>query len=262
MCFSIPLIFFNLKAASSGLIFYDGLYDALYEVTMTELGLAFYCWFEITADHKFKDPGFLSSYLPELYNHNKVAETKTMLQKFGIWSLFAWYSGAVFFYVSFYAINGVNVISNESGKVDGLWTAGFGSLVMLWAINHIIIFIGTRNWTIAIILGYLASISGFIPFTLLLVEYTNTHMSHTTFTDVLPSSVFLPTVLVGTALVYMPYYFAKCMREIVYHPSYFTQAGIDSFTVKAKDEKEKERKFSTLISFSDDENGEPNADSC
>jgi len=101
MCYSIPLIFFNLAAASSGLIFYESWYDALYEVTITELALAFYIWFEVTADHKFKDPSTPSSYLANLYNHTKVFETKTMLQKFALWSVFAWYSGAVFFYVSF-----------------------------------------------------------------------------------------------------------------------------------------------------------------
>ena len=174
MCYSIPLIFFNTKAGFSGLIFYESWYDALYEVTITELALAFYCWFEVTADKKFKDPSYGGGYLAQLYNHNKVFEMKTMLKKFVLWSAFAWYCGSIFFFVSFYSINGINSVANSSGKTDGLWTAGFTSLTTLWAIHQINIFTATRNWTIAIILGYLAALSGFFPFTVLLDEFTLT----------------------------------------------------------------------------------------
>ena len=95
-----------------------------------------------------------------------------MLKKFMLWSLFAWYAGSIFFFVSFYCVNGVESVADSTGKIDGLWTAGFTSLTALWIIHNTNIFIATRNFSIVIILGYLLAMSGFFPFTVLLDEYT------------------------------------------------------------------------------------------
>lgn len=54
MLFSIPLVFFNIHAAFSGLTYVEDFYYALYEVIMTTFAICFYLFVEVDVDPKYK----------------------------------------------------------------------------------------------------------------------------------------------------------------------------------------------------------------
>jgi hypothetical protein len=88
--------------------------------------------------------------------------------KLFIWSLFAWYSGAVMFYVGFFAYDPAVV---ETGLMDGLWTQGFASFSILIICHHGIIFISTKSYSWPIAIAYLFSLLCYFPITCCLMEY-------------------------------------------------------------------------------------------
>ena len=106
MLFSIPLVFFNAYAAYSGLTYVEDFYYALYEVIMTTWAILAYLLLEIDVPPKFKNAGHSDSkvgeYLAKYYKHTREEEVEPMYKRLAIWAIFAWYSGAVFFYVSFF----------------------------------------------------------------------------------------------------------------------------------------------------------------
>ena len=124
-----------------------------------------------------------------------------------VWIVFAWYSGAIFFYMSFFAYEGPSTAVGESGKLDGLWTSGFASFSILISVHHVTIFMGTKSYTGWIVGSYIFSILCFMPLCVMLNEYTpGTMMYRTTFSDVLSSPLYWLIVLCGTVLVTAPYY--------------------------------------------------------
>ena len=123
------------------------------------------------------------------------------------WWFFAWYSSAIFFYMSFFSYEGPSHAVNESGKLDGLWTSGFGSFSILLAVHHVTIFTSTRAFNTWLVASYLLSILCFMPLVIVLNNMTpGTMMYETTFSDVLSTPLYWLTVFCGTCMVCLPYY--------------------------------------------------------
>ena len=219
MLFSVPLVFFNAYAAFSGLTFIEDYFYALYEVILTTWAIAGYLLFEYDVDSFFKSAQEGGSYLAHHYKHCKEVFVEPVYKRLTFYTLYAWYSGAVFFFVSFFAYE-LNPVG-PSGKLDGLWTAGFASFSTLIAVHHLNIFVSTKAFNGWIIASYIFSIFCFMPLTTVLNEYTQTtEMYHTTFSDVLSSPLYWLVVICGTLMVSMPYYALIRYSELKWYPDF------------------------------------------
>lgn len=67
MCFSIPLVFFNLNCAYSGLSYVNDYFYALYEVILTTWAIAFYVYLEVDVSPFYKEVAKHSKFLAEIY---------------------------------------------------------------------------------------------------------------------------------------------------------------------------------------------------
>ena len=211
MLFSIPLVFFNAYALFSGLTYVENYYYALYEVILTTWAICFYLFIEVDVDSAYKSASKPGTYLAEYYRHCCEEVIQPIYTKLFLWSLYAWYSGIVLFFVSFmtYGMFGSQSV-NEEGKTDGVWSAGFASFTILIVAHHIIIFVGTRNYTLILVLAYIFSLLCFMPITIFLNEYGEGSMMYrTTFSDVMSQPLYWLIVLVGVTAICMPYFFVK-----------------------------------------------------
>ena len=221
MLFSVPLVFFNAYAAFSGLTFIEDYFYALYEVILTTWAIAGYLLFEYDVDSFFKSSQEGGSYLAHHYKHCKEVFVEPVYKRLAIYILYAWYSGAVFFYLAFFSYEGPSHAVGHSGKVDGLWTSGFASFSILIAVHHMNIFVSTKAFNGWIIASYIFSILCFMPITTLLNEYTpSTYMYHTTFSDVLSSPLYWMTIICGTTLVCAPYLALIRYSELKWHQDF------------------------------------------
>ena len=226
MLFSVPLIFFNAYTAFSGLTYVEDYFYALYEVILTTWAIGGYLLFEYDVDSFFKSSQNGGLYLANHYKHCKEEYVGNIYERLTNWCLFSWYSGAVLFYVSFYAYDGP---VNETGKIDGVWTAGFASFSILIAVHHLTIFMSTKSFNVWLIGSFIFSILCFMPIAIYLNEYSaGTMMYMTTISDVLFSPLYALVVLCGTMLIIVPYY--ACIRydEFKKYPEFSsaTQAEI------------------------------------
>lgn len=223
MLFSVPLVFFNAHAAFSGLTFVEDYFYALYEVILTTWAIGGYLLFEYDIDSFFKSPFAGGVYLAHHYKHCKDTLVGPVYKRLAIWCLYAWYAGAIFFYLSFYAFEGPSHAVGESGKVDGLWTSGFASFSILIAVHHVTIFMSTKAITWWLFGAYLFSILCFMPLTVMLNEYTpGTAMYRTTFSDVISSPLYWLVVFCGSVLVCLPYYAYMRYEELRWFSDYST----------------------------------------
>ena len=207
MLFSVPLVFFNAYAAFSGLTFIEDYFYALYEVILTTWAIAGYLIFEYDVNSFFKSSENGGVYLAQHYKHCKEVYVKPIYERLAKYIVYAWYSGAIFFYISFFAYDGPSHAVNKSGKLDGIWTAGFASFSILISVHHLNIFVSTRAFNWLLIASYIFSIFCFMPLTTMLNDYTpGTQMYHTTFSDVLSSPLYWLVLWCGTVAVCAPYY--------------------------------------------------------
>ena len=221
MLFSVPLVFFNAYAAFSGLTFIEDYFYALYEVILTTWAIAGYLIFEYDVNSYFKSSANGGEYLAYHYKHSKENVIEPIYKRLAYWCLYAWYSGAIFFYFSFYAYEGPSHPVGESGKVDGLWTAGFASFSILICVHHMTIFMATKAFTAWLVGAYVFSILCFMPLCTLLNEYTpGTAMYRTTFTDVLSSPLYWLVIFCGSVAVCAPYYAIIRYEELKRFPYY------------------------------------------
>lgn len=111
-------------------------------------------------------------FLAHHYRHCKEHFVKPIYERLARYIVFAWYSGAIFFYFSFFAYEGPSHAVGRSGRLDGLWTSGFASFSILISVHHLIIFMSTRAFNWLIVASYAFSIFCFMPLTVMLNEYT------------------------------------------------------------------------------------------
>ena len=221
MLFSVPLVFFNAYAAFSGLTFVEDYFYALYEVILTTWAIGGYLLFEYDVNSHFKSSANGGTYLAHHYKHCKDVLIKPFYKRLAAWCLFAWYSGAIFFYMSFFAYEGPSHAVDSSGKLDGIWTSGFGSFSILIAVHHLTIFMSTKAFNGWLIGFYIFSVLCFMPLTVMLNDYTaGTAMYHTTFSDVLSTPLYWLVVVVGTVAVCAPYYAYLRYQEVVQYPDH------------------------------------------
>lgn len=193
---------------------------------MTTWAILAYLLLEIDVPTKFKNAGHQDSkvgeYLARYYKHTREEEIEPMYRRLAIWAIYAWYSGAIFFYVTFFQFN--LLPSNESGKMDGLWTSGFTAFTVLILVHHLIICAGTRHYSWYIAFAYFFSILCFCPVTVLLNEkIPSTQMYHTTFSDIFTSPIYWMIVSVCSIAIVFPYYFFRKYFEVVKFPEFYTQ---------------------------------------
>ena len=223
MLFSVPLVFFNAHAAFSGITFVEDYFYALYEVILTTWAIGGYLLFEYDVNSFFKSSANGGAYLAHHYAHCKATLIEPIYERLAYWCLYAWYSGAIFFYISFYAYEGPSHPVGASGKVDGLWAAGFASFSILIAVHHLNIFVSTKAFNAWLIGSYILSVLCFMPLCVLLNEYTpGTAMYQTTFSDVLSSPLYWLVVFCGTVLVCAPYYAYIRYNELHTFPEFST----------------------------------------
>ena len=223
MLFSIPLVLFNAYAAFSGLTYMDDYYYALYEVILTTWAICAYLFIEVDVDSSYKSASRPGTFLAEYYSHCREVVIQPIYKKLFLWSLYAWYSGCVLFFASFmtYGMLGSQAV-NASGKTDGIWTAGFASFTILILAHHVIIFLGTRNYTVLLVLAYIFSLLCFMPLTVFLnVATAGAGMYRTTFSDVMSQPIYWMIVAVGVVAICMPYFFVKQFREYFKYPELY-----------------------------------------
>ena len=67
MLFSIPLVFFNLQAAYSGLSYVNDYFYALYEVIITTFAIAGYVLYDVDVSPFYKEVSKHSTFLAKIY---------------------------------------------------------------------------------------------------------------------------------------------------------------------------------------------------
>ena len=107
MLFSIPLILFNIYAAFSGLTYVEDFYYALYEVILTTWAICFYLFLEVDVDKSYKSQSVPGTFLAEYYKHCCEEVIQPIYKKLFYWSIYAWYSGIIFFYISFFTYDSI-----------------------------------------------------------------------------------------------------------------------------------------------------------
>lgn len=142
-----------------------------------------------------------------------------------IWSLYAWYTGTVLYFVGFKAFD-TAVMKN--GKIDGMWTMGFTSFSILIFIHHINIFIGTRNWQWTTFVTYIFSLACFLPIAVVLNDIVDPSsvMYGTTFSEVFHMPNYWLAQVVACTLIVLPYIFARSLKEVVANPHLYTSVAI------------------------------------
>ena len=142
------------------------------------------------------------------------------------WCLYAWYSGAVFFFVSFFAYEVNSTAVSSDGKTDGLWAAGFACFSILIVVHHLTIFMSTKAFTAWMFGFYFFSVLCFMPIAICLNEYTDSSASMymNTFSDVMTVPLYWLVLLVGTVLVCAPYYAYIRYHELKLFPQFSTES--------------------------------------
>jgi len=216
MLFSIPLVFFNFYTGFSGVTYVNDYFYALFEVILTTFAIGGYVLFEVDISPYYKDAGKHNEFLAKVYKSQRINEVAPVYTKLGIWFTFAWYSGMVIFYTSFYSYNISPV--DSAGLMDGLWTSGFAGFTILLTCHHGIIFMETRNISVPIVLSYLLSVLCFMPLTCWLMDITPGTMYRSVFEDALAAPTFYLVVVVGSSAILMPYYAIRRYDELVWRP--------------------------------------------
>lgn len=226
MLFSVPLVFFNAYAAFSGITFVEDYYYALYEVILTTFAIGGYLLFEYDVNSFFKSSANGGTYLAHHYKYCKQECIEPIYKRVASWCIYAWYSGAIFFFIAFFAYEAPSTAVSRDGRTDGLWAAGFASFTILIAVHHLTIFMSTKAFTTWMAGFYLLSVLCFIPISIALNEYTDpsASMYMNTFSDVIPAPLYWLVVTVGTVLVCAPYYARLRYHELHSFSQFSTQA--------------------------------------
>jgi hypothetical protein len=96
----------------------------------------------------------------------------------------------------------MNRIENSEGHVGDLAGSGFTAFASLITIHHLMIVIGTRNFTLPLTIIYIVSYMMFMPLTVFLNEFVKGATTYRT--------VF-PTVMGGTWLFWLSFFFGVSM---------------------------------------------------
>mmetsp|Transcript_32846 Transcript_32846/g.50198 ORF Transcript_32846/g.50198 Transcript_32846/m.50198 type:complete len:221 (+) Transcript_32846:2426-3088(+) len=199
MLISICLFFFQMVNGFSGTTFIEDYYYAMYEVIMTTFAIYFYLLLD--QDVPFQDR--FSREPLRLYPLRMANYLKKKLKRFVSYSLYAWAGSIFIFFLSFYTLSEA---VNSSGKTLGMWAGGLVCLVCIVGTHHGMIAVGTRNFTWAVIVGYLFSFSCLF-ITMSLNEYTpGTSTYRSTFPDMLGGTwLFWLTTGVGISALVLPF---------------------------------------------------------
>ena len=123
MYFSTSILFFNLYSGYSGSTYIEDYFYALFDINLSVLSLGFYMLLD--QDIAFSSYSPTSSTkdldLPNFYFYKIRTHLSQKRIRFFAISLYSWFLGGLFFYLSFYSLGG---IVNEHGYTDGIWTSG------------------------------------------------------------------------------------------------------------------------------------------
>ena len=137
-----------------------------------------------------------------------------------MWTAWMWVSGAIMFYVPFFAMT--NIV-NQDGKVGSLWVSGITSFTILIASHHGSVFIGTRNYTLPLVIMYIFSFLCFCPITILINDYDPTSNTyHTVFSEIFGGTpLFWLCIIFSIGTILMPIYLAKAYEMIIKSPEFY-----------------------------------------
>ena len=113
MLFSIPLAFFNIHTAFSGVTYVEDYYFALYRIIMTNYAGSIYCLTETVLDQRYKGLADMSGYLSNYYRHASEVIVQPIVGRLFKWSLYAWASGFILFHLSFFTYGPFNGITGH-----------------------------------------------------------------------------------------------------------------------------------------------------
>ena len=217
MLFSIPILFFNTQCAYSGTTYVEDYYFALYEVILTTFAIYFYLLLDQDISFKRAKDNEIERILPQVYSYLVRSHLSKKVQRFIFYTLYAWYTGALAFYIPFFCMNG---IVNSRGFTGGLWSSGLGAFTVVISVHHLMIFIGTRNYTWVTFFTYAFSYACFMPITMLLNELTpGTSTYKTTFSDILGGTgLYWLSVIVVLGFTCLPLYALKSLEMVVRSP--------------------------------------------
>lgn len=144
------------------------------------------------------------------------------LKRFACWTVYAWYTGALAFYIPFYTMSGIN---NKHGFIGNIWGCGLGAFSVVIFTHHLVVAIGTRNFTLRLSLIYLFSIMCFMPLTIYLndaVEGTSTY--RTNFSDILGgTALYWLSVIFSCSIAVLPFYVKKCYEAVIMAPQFYQE---------------------------------------
>ena len=155
-----------------------------------------------------------------LYSHKIRTHLSKKLQRFVLWSLYCWYSAALMWFVPFFGMNG---IVNSSGYTGSLWSSGFTSFTILITVHHGSVIIGTRNFTLPLVILYLFSYACFMPLTTVLCDLDpGAHTYRIIFADVMGGTpLYWLSVFLSVMAICLPIYAAKACEMILNAPQFY-----------------------------------------
>lgn len=220
MLFSIPILFFNAVSGFSGLTYVDDLFFALYEVILTTFAIYFYLLLDQDVSFKDGEKSLPTNFIAKLYTYKIQTHLSKKLKRFFMFTLFCWYTGALTFYIPFYALNGT---ISKSGFNGSVWMSGLASFSVVIVTHHVMILIGTRNFTIPLCIFYLGSFMCFMPLVVLLNEYAPSSKTYKTiFEYMLSSPTFWLSIIVTVSFVAIPFYAAKAWEFTMKSPELYS----------------------------------------
>ncbi len=198
--FSIPMIYYNTQNGFSGQTFLEDWFYAVYDVINNEWALFFYVLYE-------QDVSIVKPHLniARYYGYCRECILPKNLFYYFLWFAYAFWSGAVMYYVPAYVF-GEDSIVTEDGFTDGVWTAGVICMSILIITHHVLLVMGTKNFTWFTITIYIFSVFLFFPLTLWLNDETLGAMTYkSAFTEIFATWHCWLCLVLCSVLVVLPY---------------------------------------------------------
>ena len=147
---------------------------------------------------------------------NLAGKAQTYFNFYFIW---ATVGGAILYYVSQIALNG---IINEEGRIWDSWNGGGASILTSMVVSHHLLWsMETRNFNIVIIIGYITSFILFMPLTVMASEAAKSSFYYKEQWSTVFASPIFYLVTIWTALVTAaPRFIWISMQHVMFWPEF------------------------------------------
>eukprot|EP00347_Sterkiella_histriomuscorum_P009146 403342344 len=216
---AITLLYFNLENGFSGTSIMSDLFYSLYDVSMNTIAVTNYTMCDQDVDFKKTNKEeTLGFKLSHYYQHCREKVLQTTLKYYLIWLLYVFISCVPIYFLSQYSY--YFAIVSKDGKTEGLWASGLISITIMTTAHHLMLAIGTKNWSIYMSF-YLISFMIFMPIMILAENFrSKSQLYQIAFSDIMNQPQYWLASILGIAVITLPYYVVHVIWFTILYPKF------------------------------------------